>query len=81
MVHFENQKFKIYIFKDNTIWLNKQKLDSSMLKEMFTFAKTKLNQTPLLICDQHAFFGTYENVKTALEEAGFEDIHLVLKPK
>ena len=81
MVHFENQNFKIYIFKDNTIWLNKQKLDPSTLKEMFAFAKTKLNQTPLLICDQQAFFGTYENVKTALEEAGFEDIHLVLKPK
>ena len=82
MVHFENQKLKLYIFKDNTIWLNKQKLDPKTLTEMFTFAKTKLsNQTPILICDKQAFFGTYELVKTALEDAGFDNINLVLKPR
>jgi biopolymer transport protein ExbD len=80
MINFEDQAFKIYIFKDNTIWLNKQKLNSNQLKTSFFEAKRNYpNKTPLLLCDNKAYFETYLHVKSALEEAGYEQMEVVRK--
>ncbi|MGK5594607.1 MAG: ExbD/TolR family protein [Parachlamydiaceae bacterium] len=44
------------------------------LKEAYPTAK------PQLFHDKKAFFGTYQEIKTALEIAGFEEMDLILKP-
>jgi biopolymer transport protein ExbD len=38
------------------------------------------NQTPQVIQDTRAQFGTYQSVKNTLEICGFEQMDVVLKP-
>lgn len=71
---------KIYIHSDDSIWLGKHQLQQhelhSTLKEL---NRLHPNETPELYPDTKTSFGTYQRVKNFIEEAGFEQLDVVLK--
>lgn len=70
----------IHVREDNSILINKREISpenlSPLLKALYV-ANPKL--TPQLYHDQKAYFGTYQTVKNALEEAGFSELDVILK--
>ena len=77
----KNSPIAIHVEADNSIRLNKRKVSiqelSSLLKqEKITYPKAR----PYLYHDKRARFGTYQSVKNAVEEAGFEQMDIILKP-
>jgi biopolymer transport protein ExbD len=77
----ETSPISVHVQADNSIWLNKKPVS---LKELATRLKKVKNQfpksRPQLFHDRKAHFGTYQSVKNALEEAGFKEVDIVLKP-
>jgi len=71
----------IVIRSDNSIWFHGKK---TTLKELEKTVKSEKalhpNQTPQLIADKQAEFGTYQALKNLLEACGFEQMDVVLKP-
>jgi biopolymer transport protein ExbD len=78
----EMSQVHIHVREDNTILLNGRAL---VLEQLRTHLKqTHLRSPraiPQLYHDKRAFFGTYQEVKNAVEEAGFEELEIILKPK
>lgn len=77
----EASLLSVHVQKDNTIWINKENVPLDKLveklktnKKLFPLAK------PQLFHDRTAHFGTYQAVKNALEEAGYSEVDIVLKP-
>lgn len=71
----------IHVRSDNTIWFQGQALSSKQLEEKLkTEKKRHPNQTPQVIQDYRAQFGTYQTVKNTLETCGFDQMDIVLKP-
>jgi len=70
----------IHVQEDNTIWINKRNINASSLKPLLIALHAKDPKLHAqLYHDQKAYFGTYQLVKNALEEAGFEELDVVLK--
>ena len=71
----------IQVREDNTIWINKHEVSQEsllpLLKALYQ-KNPKLN--PQLFQDKKAQFGVYQKVKNAVEEAGFEELEVVLEP-
>ncbi|MDJ0651500.1 MAG: biopolymer transporter ExbD [Simkaniaceae bacterium] len=77
----ENNKLKIYVYKDNTIWLNGVPLNLDELKkELSQFHHVNPTISPQIFHDKQAFFGTYQSVKNIAEEVGFESLEIILQP-
>jgi biopolymer transport protein ExbD len=78
----ENSFISIYVRADNSIWMKKQPISlenlTLLLKE-----KKKLypHQIPQLVHDKKAYFGTYQDVKLAVEQAGFDQMDVILQEK
>ncbi len=71
----------IHVHDDNTVWINKRAIDSQNLGAILKAIHQKDPKLrPQLFHDQKAFFGTYQMVKNAVEEAGFEELDVVLAP-
>lgn len=71
----------IYVRSDNTIWLNKQPINLDQLKHALKQAYLKNpDQIPQLFQDKEATFESYQNVKNAVEIAGFHYLDIILKP-
>ncbi len=71
----------IHVHKDNSIWLNKRLVTVDQLPFFLKEANMQYpNKTPKLFQDQFAYFGTYQEVKNAVQEAGFDQIDVILKP-
>ncbi len=71
----------IEVRADDTIWLNGALLRSGELSIALTRARSEHPDVrPLLYHDRAARFGTYQMVKNACEEAGYEELNLVLEP-
>lgn len=71
----------IAIDSKNMIFLNQKKMESiHQFKEQLTALKGS-KEKPLLFQDQNSFFGTYQAVKNALTEVGFEQVDVILQPK
>jgi len=71
----------IHVHKNDTIWINKQEIAEEKLRPLLKalyYRNPKL--TPQLFQDRGAHFGTYQNVKNAIEEAGFTELDLLLEP-
>lgn len=70
----------IHVREDNSILINHREISpenlSPLLKALYA-ANPKL--TPQLYHDHKAYFGTYQRVKNALEEAGFSELDVILK--
>jgi biopolymer transport protein ExbD len=71
---------KIYVKKDNSIWIDNKRVNVKTLKRILSekkriFPKDKIQ----LYHDKKAFFGTYYDVKNIAEKSGFERLDVILK--
>ena len=77
----EKSAITIEVTKDNSIQINHKKVSlNQLVNQLKDLKKTFPSEKPQLFHDQKAFFGTYQEIKTALEVAGFEEMDLILKP-
>lgn len=77
----ENSPIAIHVHKNNTISYNNQNVTPSHLTELLKQAKQRHPKArPQLFHDRQAHFGTYQTVKNAAEEAGFQQMDIILKP-
>lgn len=77
----ENENLTIRVYADNSIVFQKETLTSYELQERLKGIKGHYPyQNPKVIHDKAACFGTYQEVKNAVEGAGFEQMDVILKP-
>lgn len=77
----ESSPITIHVHQDNTITFNNQTVFSTELVALLKEAKEQFPQArPQVFHDKKAYFGTYQTVKNAAEEAGFSQIDMILKP-
>lgn len=71
----------IHVDKDDQITFNRSAVSIKRLGDLLIEAKVKFPEVrPQLFHDQRARFGTYQSIKNSVEEAGFEQMDVVLKP-
>jgi biopolymer transport protein ExbD len=71
----------LHVHADNTIWMNGKRIQETALFSILKEAKRHGASRPLqLFHDRKASFGTYQSIKNAAEEAGFEELDVILKP-
>ena len=76
----ENSQIKIYVQKDNSIWLGTHAVSFSDLSiALDQYYKNRPSDIPQLYQDQNASFGTYQKIKNLVESIGFEQLDVVLK--
>lgn len=77
----ETSPIAIYVKGDNSVWLNRQKISVSDLKEKaILLRQAHPGVRPQLFHDKKAYFGTYQQVKNGMEEAGFDQMDIILNP-
>lgn len=77
----EASPLSLHVQRDNSVLLNRTPIALKELPSQLKEAKKRYPGLRLqLFHDQGAFFGTYQSVKNAAEEAGFEELDLILKP-
>lgn len=77
----DNSEIIVHVQADNSILLNKRKVKVNELAGLLKQAKKKYPQAkPQIYHDKRASFGTYQSIKNATEEAGFEQMDIILKP-
>ncbi len=71
---------KIYVHEDNRVRINELEVDVHELDDHLLLVKNQDPQTKIqLICDHRAQFGIYQTIKSAAENAGFDEMDLLLK--
>lgn len=71
----------ISVYEDNTISINQRLVSPGDLSAVLaTLKKNYPKETPKLLHDKKAQFGTYQMIKNAVEAAGFEELDIILKP-
>jgi len=74
-------KLLIHVHEDNTVSINKRPITTEHLPQILKALHAQSpSDAPQLFQDRKAFFGTYQMVKNAVEEAGFEELDVVLEP-
>ncbi|MEN9343782.1 MAG: hypothetical protein RLZZ453_569 [Chlamydiota bacterium] len=77
----ENSPISILVDSHDALFFNKKAVSLQELKRLLIQAKGKHpREIPQLFHDKKAHFGTYQSVKNAIEEAGFEQLDIVLEP-
>jgi biopolymer transport protein ExbD len=77
----EGDPLIIHVHRDNTIFLNSEKVDARQLYTLLRKAHTRLpHHIPQVFHDKKAYFETYQAVKDAIEAAGFREMDVILKP-
>ena len=80
MAIHSDDAMKIMVMNDDSIWINKKKI---ILNELTIYLQNEYiknpKQVPKLLYDKKASFGTYHHIKTMAENAGFEEIDIILK--
>lgn len=82
VVHLEQpSEIQIHVYGDNHIEVNQLaivpgELASRLMQERKRYPEARAQ----LFCDKKASFGTYQEVKNALEQAGFAELDIVLLP-
>lgn len=77
----ESSPLTIHVLNDNTILMNQKKITLNELRTELRNSKKQYPTSRLqLFHDKKAYFGTYQAVKNAAEEAGFTELDLILKP-
>lgn len=77
----EKGLISIHVHRDNTIWYDQDKISIEELAKKLHHAKGQHPEVrPQLFHDKQAYFGTYQAVKNAVEDAGFEQMDIILKP-
>lgn len=78
----EEQSVVIHVHENNTVWVNKREIKSeNLLPLLKALYQRNPKLIPQLYQDKKAFFGTYQKVKNAVEEAGYEELDMILEPK
>jgi len=81
MVVDQEQSLMIYVHEDNKVFINKVEVPPEKLTPLLKVLHAKNpDWIPQLYQDKQAYFGTYQKVKNAVEEAGFRELDLVLEP-
>ena len=71
---------QIRVFANNTITLNGKNLSEEELVSALIGKKRKYpHAIPQLFHDKRACFGTYQNIKQAIEAAGFLEMDILIK--
>jgi biopolymer transport protein ExbD len=77
----DHHPLTIHVHPDNTIWFEGKCVTaeqlSSLLQRAFRAGHVRI---PQLFQDKRACFGTYQQVKNAVENAGFNELEVILKP-
>ena len=77
----ESSPVAIHVHQDNTIWFNGKCVTLDQLTILLrTVRQQGSHKIPQLFQDKRAHFGTYQNVKNAVEMAGFEELDIILQP-
>lgn len=72
---------RIFVKQDNTLTLNERKISFDELQKALPKLKAlHPSATPIVFHDKRAQFGTYQSLKNEIENAGFEQMQIVLKP-
>ena len=81
-VRFEDaSQIQIHVQEDNTIRYNQQQVTLRELIGLLQNAKSLYPEARAqLFHHKHAYFGTYQAVKNALEAAEFKEVDIVLSP-
>lgn len=78
----ESSAISISVRADNSIWYQGARASLTELKKLLEFEKKrKPNAIPQLLHDEKAEFGTYQTLKNTIEEIGFEEMDVILKPR
>lgn len=78
----EKSPVSIHVYANNTLSYNQQPVTLDQLKGHLAMAKKHTpTARPQLFHDRKACFGTYQLVKNAVEQAGFEQLDVILKPE
>lgn len=71
----------IYLKKDNSLWLDNRCLSEIELRKELLEKKNRYPEViPQLFPDEKASFGSYQIAKDVLEECGFRQMDVILKP-
>lgn len=77
----ETSLIAVHVKADNSVWLNRQRISVSDLKEKVAMLRlAHPGVRPQVFHDRRAHFGTYQQVKNGMEEAGFEQMDIILNP-
>lgn len=77
----ESSPVAVVVRADNTIWMGGQKLTLGELeKRLLAQKKLYPHKIPQVIHDKNASFGTYQSVKNVMEQCGFDQMDVILKP-
>lgn len=80
-LHADKSPIQIHVKNDNSILVNNQRIESNELLDTLKNLKSHFPEAkPLVFHDRKAFFGTYQQLKGSLEESGFDEMQIVLKP-
>jgi biopolymer transport protein ExbD len=71
----------LHVQENDTIWMGSFQVLPENLPHLLMQEKQKHPNAPLqLFHDKKATFGTYQLIKNAAENAGFEELDVILKP-
>ena len=77
----EKSPITLHVQKDNTLLFNSQNVSLKELTPLLRDAKLKHPHVhPQIFHDRAAYFGTYQDVKNAVEAAGFSHVDIILIP-
>lgn len=77
----EQSAVSLQVFADNTIQLNGRLVAPGELPHQLKQAKEEFpTAIPQVFHDRRAHFGIYQDLKNAVEEAGFPQMEIILKP-
>lgn len=77
----QNSPVVIHVYEDNSLAFNDRVVNLKQLSFALKQAKSQHPQAcPQVLHDQKAYFGTYQAVKNLVEEAGFSQLNIILKP-
>lgn len=77
----ESSPIAIHVHSDNSIWFSGNPINLNQLGLALQQAKIRYpGVRPQLFQDRKAHFGVYQSIKNATEEAGFDQLDIVLKP-
>lgn len=77
----EDQALNIHVKADDSIWINKQSLSLEGLAIFLREAKmTQPTTVPKLFHDRMGSFGRFQEIKTVVENCGFEELDVILRP-
>lgn len=78
----KNAQFSLHLYKDGTITFNSKRIPLTKLSAALLSLKEKHPHATLaLFPDKQATFGTFQQVKEMIENAGFEKLDIILKPE